>query len=246
LIQRYFGITGEPLEFFDEFLHIPTIFVLVLRFRKEWWLLLKRLSLTYKIVFKLFCYVFVTNCITLIGWGVKKLFLKQQVWLVSPYALLIGFLVTAGFLFWLLVCDFAVSFRKNKGMFFKSLNIKKVLVLGCVQACSILPGISRFAVTYATARLLKIRPRRAFEFVFLMQCALLVPAAIGGMCDVVLNHMLYRFLHWQVLGVVVVAVVLAYVGLWCMQQLAYRYKLGWMFLYMIVPIIILFCFYFCI
>jgi undecaprenyl pyrophosphate phosphatase UppP len=234
LIQQYFGIMPGPLKFFDEFLHIPTVFVLFFFFKRQWIVLLKRFSLTYKIILKLFGYVFVTNCVTLAMWFLMKA-CKQYAWFANLYVLLFGFLITAIFLFYLLIYDFFMVNRCD----YQKLTLKKVFILGCVQAVSMFPGISRFAATYAMARFLKLRPRRAFEFIFLMQFALLVPASVGGMYDVVYSHMFYRFLNWEVLFLVFVAMVCAYFGLRFMQRLAYSRRLGLMFFYMFIPIIML-------
>ncbi len=188
----------------------------------------------FKIFFKIIKLIFVANLITTTIWFLIKTFLEKQSWFTSDITLLFGFCVTAVFLF---------SLRRGLKREFYVNNISKFIILGFVQGLALLPGISRFASVYATARLLKIPTRRAFEITFLLQFPLIVAGFFLGF------YKMSRVPGWYnifslpvVLSIVVATIVSVFVLFWC-KRLARDKKLWRFSFYMFFPISILILFF---
>ena len=135
-----------------------------------------------------------------------------------------------------------IFYRINKSLFnfgHPQNNISKFIILGLVQGLALLPGISRFASVYATARLLKIPTRRAFEITFLLQFPLIVAGFFLGF------YKMSRVPGWYnifslpvVLSIIVATIVSVFVLFWC-KRLARDKKLWRFSFYMFFPISIL-------
>ncbi len=97
-----------------------------------------------------------------------------------------GFAVTGLFLF---IASFDFNVKKE------ILNWKDALLVGCAQALSILPGISRSGSTMASSMLLGLSPKAAARFSFLMA----VPIIFGANILVVGNRTLPSELIWATL-----------------------------------------------
>ncbi len=142
-----------------------------------------------------------------------------------------GFVLTAIILF---SADYIPQGKKQQ------LSLIYYILLGLTQAIALVPGISRFATTYATARLLGATHRTAFETCFSIQ----VPLIIGS-----LAHILYKkngvsiiepLLDPSVASVCLFATIISY-QLFCLsEQWAYQKQWKRFAFYMIIPICISF------
>ncbi len=65
-----------------------------------------------------------------------------------------------------------------------SLSFPRAIIIGCVQAFAMLPGISRSGSTISASRLLGIDPKKAAEFSFLMSVPLLTGAVLLSLKDI--------------------------------------------------------------
>ena len=249
LIQKVFNINQTIPDFFDHFLHGPTIFILIIFFRKQWFFPLKNLVTgifdksfrqknSYKnlckILFRLCGYLFITTIITTFFWFLIKVKLEKMAWFASDYTLLVGFFVTFIFLFLLWMCPGQPLATSRTGF-----NLKKILLIAFAQSFALIPGISRFASVYVTSRLLGINPRRAFQLTVLIQFPLLVPGFLLGFYKLIKIPGWVNLFTWQINLTIIVSTVLAYFGLCFVHRLALQRKLGWFFLYMLIPISVL-------
>ncbi len=249
-------------DFFDHFLHGPTILILIILFRKDWFYPFKKLlgglfddknlkkdsyQNLLKIFLKLCGYLFVTTSIAVVGWLFVKTKFQEMSWFTNDITLLIGFSVTMILLFLLLIKNknFKESETSITSINVNQLNLKKVLIIGFVQALALLPGISRFAIVYATSRLLNISARRAFQFTFLIQFPLIVPAFFLGFIKLIKSPDLEKYFNLPVFFTILVSTILAYVGLFLMQKLSQKNKVGLFAFYMFIPIGVLLWFVFC-
>lgn len=248
LIEKLFAKFGYSTslklpDFFDHFLHGPTILIIILLFYKNWSNLI--FSLIYgifnknfrkrdsykkflKIFLNLILYLFVSSAITSCFWILDKFINLKN----NNFILLIGFCIT-GFLL------ISLFFKKN--IFTKKIsNFKKYIFLGIIQGFAlIMPGVSRFASTYVLAYWLGFSPRRAFQTSFLLEMPLIIPAFFLGF------YKMTKFSGWQNLfdlktGLTfIVATIISFFALLFMQKLAITRKLGFVAFYMLIPILIL-------
>ncbi|MBY0353425.1 hypothetical protein K2W90_03610 [Candidatus Babeliales bacterium] len=131
-----------------------------------------------------------------------------------------------------------VEGSKDKGSQ-KTVSWSTYAILGLVQGLALLPGISRFASTYAAARWLGFTQRRAFQVCFLLELPVVIAAfvvfGIGGAC---MQNGWSLILQPTTMLVVAGATVVGYGALWCAWWLAER-RLLWLFSgYLLLPILI--------
>ena len=121
---------------------------------------------------------------------------------------------------------------------YESLDIKKALLLGVVQGIALLPGISRFALTYVVGRFLKLSPRRSFETSFLIQFPLIIAGFCKGLFYLLLAPNCVSIFGIQVIWAFLGGTVVSFGFLHFVYYLALRGKL-WLFsFYMLIPIIL--------
>ncbi|MCK4517445.1 undecaprenyl-diphosphate phosphatase, partial [Candidatus Babeliales bacterium] len=121
----------------------------------------------------------------------------------------------------------------------ESLNIRKALILGCVQGIALLPGISRFATTYVAGRWLHLSPRRAFQISFLIQLPLISAAFVQGLYKIVGTPEGILLSSGRGLLTLVLATVIGFFALCFAQKLAYQEKFWWFGFYLLVPTLFL-------
>jgi undecaprenyl-diphosphatase len=153
--------------------------------------------------------------------------LKPCAWYAGTEMVLVGLLVTM-----VMLLSLYWEPRTNEARF----NWRTAVILGFVQALALLPGISRFASTYVTARFLHCASRRAFETSFLIQLPLLIIAFLINGVRGFAKHPMPELCTISLLGLIGVATVLAYICFWLMWKLALERRLWIMGLYMPVPI----------
>jgi len=144
----------------SHFLHGPTALVLAIFFYDRWSFLLFHIKRCWAIILKLIFFAFVADLITFPFF----IFLRKIIDC-SFFPIGIGFLISAAALFSLNFCQ-----RKT----YSRLTISKVAIIGVAQGISLLPGISRFGLTFVTACCLGIRPSKAFAFSFAIQWPLIM------------------------------------------------------------------------
>lgn len=226
-------------EYLDHLLHGPTLVVLAVFFRQEVLGILSTLVLSVhrRHAYKMLCIVFKIIGFALLAslppvllmYGVIKPYVKNSMLFTNDGFLLVGMLITMLSLFSLRLLSKSAE----------PLTMRKTCILGVVQACALLPGISRFASTYVAARWLKLSPRRAFETCFLVQVPLLVAAffinGVPGFLTEGCLSLITPLYFMCVLGATIIAYGMLY-GAWVLSQRG----LFWLFgCYMVLPITIL-------
>lgn len=182
--------TNAPIsEAFDHFLHGPMIIIMLVTFFPTWYPLTRKLyfSLTHKLTNTplatkmLYAIIKKTTFLTTIALSSMPIafLLKKHLTIalndappvLSSSTLLIwGMSGNALILLSLIAC-------KRTPKTYTPCTPCKAWIIGLVQACAfLLPGISRFGITYTTSRWLNLSPKRSFEFSFLIQLPLLIAA----------------------------------------------------------------------
>lgn len=248
MLERFGKAAVQVPDFFDHFLHGPTIIIIALYFFNAWWALVRMLMAamrawahggcwyatlraSHKRMLGMVVYVAwlvaIADIITAICYVFVHVMFKNTHFLHSLPMLLIGFSLTS------------VILLSSRGLRegTEKITASKALILGLVQGLALLPGISRFACTVIIAQWLGISTRRALQFSFLMFFPLIVAAFfVNGLPAFIKDSSARIFILPQWLVVYAVAAIVAY-GLFviacCMVQ---RKQLWWFGLYMIFPI----------
>jgi undecaprenyl-diphosphatase len=156
------NILGQPNLFFITFLHLASLFAVViftrkeiadiLKFNKESWRLIKYLI------------------IGIIPAALVGFFLNDLIESTLTSYLLIGI-----FFFFTGIIVFSTKFIKQPKNT-KKLSNKNSFSIGLMQALALLPGVSRSGMTISTAMFFGIEKEKAVKFSFLM----FIPLAIGA------------------------------------------------------------------
>lgn len=132
----------------------------------------------------------------------------------------IGFLITALLLF-------SLKFCTNQKLY-SSWNYKNALVIGCLQACALIPGISRFGSTFVAARWCGIAPRKAFELSFLLEWPISCAAFFKGVYTLHAQHKLAELLQLKIIVIMIIAMIGALLGLKIVQSMIMKNYI-WLF-----------------
>ena len=144
------------------FLHLGTLFVVLIRFREIWisFLLGKE-----RLMFEHLILVSIGTTIT----GVPLLLFIEEIFTAGfAVTLLIGFL--------LVITGIMLKFVKPGEKDISSLSRYELVILGLIQGLAILPGISRSGVTMTALLMRNINPSSALKFSFLIS----VPPVTGA------------------------------------------------------------------
>ncbi len=162
LAQLFFGM--EKSVAFDVLLHLGTLFVLFIFFRKKLLELVIGILKRDKKSIKLAIMIIIASVPT----ALFGLFFKDFLESLFDSILFtgIGFIITA---IWI----FASVYPKKKK---NELNYFHALLIGFAQAISIVPSISRSGATIATGLLLGIKKEEVVEFSFIIS----IPAILGA------------------------------------------------------------------
>ncbi|NQT89809.1 MAG: undecaprenyl-diphosphate phosphatase [Candidatus Omnitrophica bacterium] len=166
LLHRYFGYQ-EPRLIFDIFLHVGTLFAVIVYFWRD------IINLITKQKRLLLLIIIASIPTAVIGFLFKDL-LKSL--FVNVRVVGIMLFVTAGFLF---IGEWAAGRKKDK----TGLSWFKALVIGIVQGISIIPGISRSGSTISTGMFLGLEKKEAVRFSFLLS----IPAILGALAFMLRN-----------------------------------------------------------
>lgn len=220
VLERYLDVVNisiHALEF-DFLLHGPSILVLVAYFWKEWTFYVYNFIKEYRFIILMGVYCAWADMLT----GMWYLFFKAvgTSWL----PLFVGFLITAISLLSLrFLCNTSQSRTRSLSLFDASL-------LGMVQGVALLPGISRFGITFVTARHMGYQPLQAFRYSFLIQIPLISAAFLKGCYSLYWFEKKAQLLHplfglTILIATVVSYFVLCFVGKIVQQKRMYLF--GW-------------------
>lgn len=196
----------------DYILHIPTLIVIALFFRHQWVPLLNLYRMRH-VIGRLLLQGFVLELVTCLFWLLWTCVPRDAV-----MPLWIGFFITAGAL-WAL---------RGRPEGHRVWSVRDSVVLGALQGIALLPGISRFGITYVGARWLGISVRRSFQISFLIEW----PLALAGVGYSLATHP-PGYITGSLVLVIAVGAVGAYAGLVLVRWLVYRRYLWTLSLYLL-------------
>ena len=214
------GMRGVPLPSSLMYaLHIPTAIVLALFFCRRWLFMVSHVRVCAPILFKLCVLGAIVD-------GITAFFFVVFHYMPVTLPLGVGLCITA-------IALYSLPFCVSRNV---SFGYSQALMLGLAQGIALLPGISRFALVYAIARWLGINHRRTFEITWLVEFPLIIAASFlslyldGGkqMCALLTDPL--------ALCVMIVASIIAYIALYCMERLAARNYLWLLSFYMPIPL----------
>ncbi len=174
-----------------DLIHLPTLIIVALAYRREWFFYLKYLHRVWRFAIRVgllaLCAVVPTVCF--------YLFFRYE-----PHATCLP--VEVGFVISALALLALPRYKRDRAVMAPWASI---IILGCVQGVALLPGISRMGVTFVAARWLGWRAERALEVSLLIQCPLLCAAVARGLIHLVRTDDA-GMLSWSGVSVVVVCV----------------------------------------
>ena len=113
------------------------------------------------------------------------------------------------------------------------MSFRQALLVGCVQAIAITPGISRSGSTICAGVFGKLRKADAAEFSFLLAIPAIGGAALLEMKDVIAENTVVSAQDWLIyLAGFVVSAVVGYASLAGLISMLRRGKLGWFACYL--------------
>lgn len=247
LMQKYmqklgdFSVWHDKLWIVDFLLHGPMVVILLLFFFKTWWQMImqkpfslrafKQLVILQSAEGKYFSWsrIFQVMIFGLIADGITIFFWMLDILPAIP--LTAGFIITATLLYLTRYC------KETSHTF--DMSYMYAVLLGIGQSFSFIPGVSRFATTYAVGRFCGYSGRISFAVSFFIQFPLLVAAFIKGIIALQKYPELIRNLFdFKVLFVILAASIVSYVLLWCVDGIVKKNRL-WLFSwYMLVPIVL--------
>ena len=167
MFENLLGLDARDLVLFDVILHVGTLIVVLVFFRKEVGNILSSLAhLDFeaengKMAPLIIVGVIPTILIGLVfGWPIQNTF--EDILPIGIAFLLCGIML------------YSSKFGKEKT---DHINYSTAMMMGIVQGIAIIPGISRSGATIAVALLLGIKREKTFEFSFLLS----IPAILGAL-----------------------------------------------------------------
>lgn len=242
LMQKYVSSFGDLIAVQDQLwivdflLHGPMIIILLLFFFKTWWQIIFQTpfvmknfksnqifqSFFWKKVIRIMTFGLIADGITICFWWLDIL---------PQISLTVGFAMTATLLY-------ATRFFNNDLRPF-DMSFAYAFWLGIGQSLSFLPGVSRFATTYAVGHFCGYSGRTSFAISFLIQFPLLIAAFIKGTVAMHKNlEFMRNFFDFKVLFVILTASIVSYALLWCVDVIIKKNKLWQFSWYMLVPIVL--------
>ena len=173
VVFRNFMDLGEIPILFDILLHVSTLVVVLIVFRKIIWSLLKSLgrlvkrdvSEEDKINLRLIVVILAASVFTaVLGFLIESLNVAQKPKIVS-----LLFIVTAAVLL-------LTKFIKIEGSGYSKTGLKTAVITGIAQGIAVFPGISRSGMTIAASLFAGIDKEKAGEYSFLLS----IPAIAGA------------------------------------------------------------------
>ncbi len=185
---------------FDYILHIPTVIIVCIYFFRRlyyyFYMLVTRHTELYPIIRTLCIVDGITACCYLGKTYGEEIF---PLWL--------GFLITGCSLFSL---SYLSSQRSCKAI--EDLSFKNALLIGCAQVLSLLPGVSRFGLTYTVARFQGLSSNDSFFYSFLIALPLFGAAGLKGVVTMLTssNTLALFDSSYIIIGSIVLATIISY------------------------------------
>lgn len=243
---------AQAPEFFDHFLHGPTVVIILIVFFKDWYASARRLMVAWwallvrqramrwserrltALFLRIFLFMCAADALTAVAYGFKNIMGNQLSMFSDPRMVVCAFGVTALLLGSLL-------FIERCSRVVRPLTLGGALLLGATQGVAyVFTGISRFGATYAVGRWLGLSPRRTFQFSFLMQFPLIAAAfMINGVRGLVKAPQVGALFSVSMIVTLIGSTIIAGLLFAGVYRLALARRLGWFGLYMLVPIIAL-------
>jgi undecaprenyl-diphosphatase len=194
------------------------IVAVLLNFKKHWrWVCAWALLIIMATSVTVFCYEIIDQWLRMAS---------------VPFSLWLGCVLTTGLLFSLRWCSYGVEAEPNFWKFF---------FLGVAQGLARLPGVSRLGTTYVVACWLGYTPQTAFR----ISCALQAPLFAAGFLEGVVKVWQRGGLGFEITPLVmlllVVAMVIAYLLLWFVEELMVRHVVWYVGWYTLAIAVISFC-----
>lgn len=215
---------------FDYMLQGLSALVIFIYFFPQWWQLIVAKPIKIQSLFDghlwfntvppIFLFGFVADGITFLFWNFVDLDVMQ-------IPLYFGFVIT-GIVLWSLQYT-----HENNNV--EIWSWRNGIVVGCMQAVSLIAGISRFGITIAALQWLGYQRRIAFMISFLLQWPLIVAGSIKGFFALQDQIILQTILTWQFMMIVLIAGLVAYKILSLIGKCIDRNCLWKFSYYMIIP-----------
>lgn len=219
----------SPLVFSDTisyFLNMPTIIIVPVFFFHNWWPILKGWRRTWHLILRLILYTWAAATITaIIFLLVRSYHFRLPLWM--------GFGLTFIGLLSLLFCPQPGN---------KKFSLWYAVILGLLQGCAVIPGLSRFGLVYVSVRWLGFNARKSFEITWMIQWPLLLGASGVSIMMLYARPDLASLISIQLLIIMAVACMVSYYCLGVVYRLALAHHFWWISFYMLLP---LFFSYYC-
>lgn len=236
-LQKYkkINVPEEP-EYLTYFMHITTaliiLFFLLIRVLPEFTNITHfedRIALGFAIT-SIAIAIFVANTVTLVFYFLfKKISIRD-------FPLVFGFIITALLLLSLYYTPDTVRYALNTLTEAKIIPI--AAIVGCAQGLALLPGISRLAATFVTARWCGIDPATGFIFALLIQLPLIGAALVKSLYEILYKKFPVPHIAWHGLLRVFFATIFSYGLLELVFYAAQHDQIVWFGWYMFIPALI--------
>lgn len=215
-------VNNESVEFL---LHLPTLLIIGLYFFAPWWQLLKDIVHAKKEALLILGWCILVDSITVFWYCVLS---HVGTWW---FPLSLGFFITGVCLYSLKHC---ISDKKQQ------VTLRNGVIMGMAQGCALLPGISRFGITFFAARWLGFSHKQSFEYSFLIQFPLICAALLKGFYKIDYLFLQTHFLTVSTLGVFLISGVISYFVLCWVGKVIERGNM-WRFCFYLVPLSLYVC-----
>ncbi len=226
LLQALFGVNLEHQLLFNILLHVGTLVAVLVVFWKDWWDMLR-----HPIQNKTLLLLFIASLPALVA----KLLLGDQIDYFETHNVILGacFLLT-GLL--LMLTQWLARRREVLHKPDKPVGLFEALMMGCMQAVGMLPGISRSGSTIFGGVAAGLNRERAAKFSFMMSAPAIVAGMLSEGYEVIKTGGLSALssdLPAIALGMVVAAVS-GYFAIRFMLKLITKISLNWFALYVVL------------
>jgi len=197
--------------YFDDFLHLPTLLMLIVFFWYRWAPVVGQLDQTF---LPFILRVLLASGITVLFYGL----FSYTGWR-EAFPLVAGLLVTSLLLFSLYLLP--------KGAPEAPLSWGSAAIVGVVQGISLLPGISRLGATFVVSRWLGISSPHALEFSCAIQVPLIIAAVIRSVGHLLTSPLCAQLLNPATCLVMLFSGIVSYYGFWVTWTWALTDRFWW-------------------
>ena len=177
------------------FLHGPTAIVLAVFFWDRWIFLLRHIATVWRIVIKIIVLAFVADLMSFLFY----LFFNYVID-ISGFPVGIGFVISC-------ICLYSLRFLNREN--YTMVTWDKALLIGALQGVALLPGVSRFGLTFVAGCWLGLSAKKSFEFSFAIQWPLIIAGLVKGISKIS-SADAYIFFNISMLFVTVLSSIVAF------------------------------------